>query len=149
MNITMLPGIYYMKSGSFAVGGGVTLNGTGVTIYMDNGGGQLSLQGGATVNLTPPTSGTYAGMTYFQDRSSSKEINIANGVTTNISGTLYAASANLTFAGGTSNKFGSQIVTKSLTVNNGATLNLKTTTDAKSGYTASGGSGGSSILIVE
>jgi len=147
MNITMNPGVYYMQGGSFSVGGGVTLKGNGVTIYMDNGGGQLSLQGGANVTLTPPTSGTYAGLTYFQNRNSTKSLGMANGSTNNISGTIYAASATASFSGGTSSKSGSQFVVKDLSVSGGSTFTLTTAADAKQGYIASGASTPSVTMV--
>ena len=151
MTITMSPGLYYMKGGSFTVGGGVTLKGTGVTIYMDNSGGSLNIQGGANVTLTPPTSGTYSGLTYFQDRSNSQALNIANGSTNVLSGTIYAAAASAAFAGGSSNKYGSQLILKSLNVSNAASIKLSTTTDAKLGYIATNtsGAGGNNVVMVE
>ena len=134
-NVTMNPGIYYMKAGSFTVANGVTLNGTGVMVYVDNGGGSFSFQGGGVINMTAPTSGTYAGVVMYQDRASSKAISIANGSTTNITGTFYAAGAAMNFAGGASaSSFGSQIIAKTMNISNNADirLNWSSTTVARS-----------------
>ena len=119
--VTMAPGIYYMKSGSFTVANGVTITGAGVMIYIDNGGGSLSFQGGGNITLSPLTSGIYAGISIFQDRTSSVPINIANGTTTAITGSIYAAGAPVSFAGGASyNQSASQIIAATLNVSNNA-----------------------------
>lgn len=146
MVITMNPGVYYMKGGDFSVGGGVTVIGNGVTIYTDTG--TLNIQGGATVNLKPPTSGNYAGLTYFQDRNNSKALNMSGGSSSSIYGTIYAAAAAANFTGGSSNKYGSQLVVKSIGASGGTTVKLTTNTDAKLGYTASK-AGSASITLVE
>ena len=139
--VTMNPGIYYMKSGSFIVDNGVTVTGAGVMIYVDNGGGQISFQGGGRVTLTPPLTGTYAGIAMYQDRTPTQPISIANGSQISITGTIYAAKAQFQMAGGaTNNQFGSQIVVDTLNLTNNATLNF-----------ASGSTGSSThkISIVE
>ena len=148
MTINMLPGVYYMRGGGFTAAGGTTIKGDGVTIYMDNGGGQLTLSGGTNITLTPPTSGPYAGLTYFQDRSSTKPLIFNGGSGNSISGTVYAAGAQAQVSGGTNTKVGSQFVVNTLSVSGGATVNLNTTNDAKSGYIASGASA-KSLTIVE
>jgi Flp pilus assembly protein TadG len=132
MTITMNPGVYYMKNGGFNVANGVNLTGTGVTIYIDSGGGALSLQGGATVKLTAPTSGATTGIVYFQDRNNTSSLNnIANGANVNMTGTFYAPNSALTIAGGTSGaQYGSQFVVKSLNLSNG--VNITITTDQSS-----------------
>ncbi len=131
--ITMNPGTYYMKGGSFIVDNGVTVTGAGVTIYIDNGGGQVSFQGGGKITLSAPTTGTYAGVVIFQDRTSTQPISIANGSTISISGTVYAAKAQFQMAGGaTNNQFGTQLVVDSLNMTNNATLNFTTSSTSSS-----------------
>jgi hypothetical protein len=134
MTITMSPGIYYMK-GNFTVANGVTLTGTsGVMIYMDSG--AISLQGGCTVKLTAPSSGTYSGIVYYQNRSNTSSLNnIANGATVTMSGALYAPNAPLTIAGGAyGSTYGSQFVVKSLNLSNG--VNITVNTSLTSGSTS-------------
>ena len=151
MTITMQPGIYYMKGGGLSIANGATVRGTGVTIFMDNtnGGGQFSIAGGTTVSLTPPTTGTYAGLTYFQDRSNSKSLSFNNGASINLSGTIYAANAAVNLSGGTSNTYGSQIIADTMAISNGTNLKVNTTDDAKLGYVAAGASSSASIATVE
>lgn len=94
-NVTMSSGLYVFTGG--ANFNGATLTGSGVTIYMP---------AGATVNfnkvngmtLTPPSTGNYAGVTYYQTPSNSNDINF-NGSSTNISGLIYAPSAAMNYNG--------------------------------------------------
>ena len=135
MNITMQPGTYYMKGGDFTIANGATVSGSGVFIYVDSGGGKVNFQGGGIIKLSPPTSGTYAGITIYQDRNSTQNISIANGTTTTITGTFYAPSARVSYAGGASyNQSATKMIVKSLDISNNA-------------YVGVGGSntGGSSI----
>lgn len=99
--LTLNPGIYYMNGGGFSVAGNGTLQGTGVMIY-NTGGGSISMTGNGTVNLTPPTLGTYAGVTIYQDRSSSAAMSLTGNGNVNIEGTIYIpdAAVNLTGNGG-------------------------------------------------
>jgi Putative Flp pilus-assembly TadE/G-like len=134
---TMQSGLYYIQGGSFTVANGATLTGSGVTIYIDNGGGSISFQGGTSTTLTPPTSGTYAGMVYFQNRSSSVAPQFGNGSTVSMKGTFYAAGASLTFNGGTSySQMGSQMVVKDINISNGSQITVP--------YSSSSVAGGSS-----
>lgn len=126
--ITMNPGVYYMKGGSFTVANGVRLTGSGVMIYMAPGTGGISFQGGTTINLTAPTSGTYKGIAYYQDRSNTSSLNsIANGATVNMTGSIYAPNAPLAIAGGAQgNQYGSQLIVKSLSLSNGMSITINT-----------------------
>src|SRR5262249_34675739 len=88
----------------------------------------LTLTGPGVVNLSPLTTGPYAGITLWQDRSSSVPMQIeGNGLFT-IAGTFYAAGAMLSVAGngGTrmdesglikaGSQIGSQYITKDLSI---------------------------------
>jgi hypothetical protein len=125
MNITMKSGTYYIENGGFTVANGVTLTGTSVMIYIAPGSGAFSFQGGGVINLTAPTSGTYSGVVMYQDRSNTSAISIANGTTTTITGTFYAAGAAINFAGGAQlSQFGSQIIAKTLNLSNNASVSV-------------------------
>jgi hypothetical protein len=130
--ITMSPGIYYMKwdttkkQGSFTIANGATVTGSGVMVYVDSGGGGISFQGGGRITLSPPTTGTYTGVVMYIDRNSTKgTINIANGSTTTVSGTVYAPSSPVIFAGGASyNQMGSQYICDTLNLSNNAYIGI-------------------------
>ena len=62
---TMQPGIYVVSGGDFKINANANVTGTGVTIYI-KAGTNVSINGNATVKLSAPTSGTYAGMLFFR-----------------------------------------------------------------------------------
>src|SRR5205807_2233270 len=72
----------------------------GVTIYMVDGG--ISMAGGATANLSGPTSGTYQGILFFQARGNTTSSTLVGGTGQSLNGALYFPSANLTYTGGSS-----------------------------------------------
>jgi hypothetical protein len=111
------PGIYYIGSQGFSVtnAGGVT--GSNVLVY-SAGTGNISLTGSGSVSLTPPTTGTYQGISVFQERSSNRQINITAQGNMNIAGTFYAAGAkvSITAQGNLTNNIGSQWIAWQLAV---------------------------------
>lgn len=126
--VTMSPGVYYMRNGGFSIANGVMLAGEGVMIYIDNGGGKFNFQGGGVINLSAPKSGDYAGIVMWQDRNSKQPISIANGSETTIKGTVYAPGAKMDVAGGAGiSQYGSQIIVNTMNLTNNA--NIRTTGD--------------------
>lgn len=87
--VTMNPGIYYITGGITISSG--SLVGNGVMIY-NTSGDKLDFQNATSVNLTPPTSGTYRGISIFQPRSDTREVHIESTGPVTISGTMYAQS---------------------------------------------------------
>jgi Flp pilus assembly protein TadG len=148
-NVTLNPGVYFMAGGGFSVKGNGSVNGSGVTIYSGNSEtesskkkkksdtGAIEIDTKGTVVLTPPTSGTTAGMTLFMDRYSDEAITIYPNSTTQcattaaagrpqgciggISGTIYAAHQDSTViikAAGTANL---QVLSGRMLITNGST----------------------------
>ena len=74
--LTMGGGIYIIEGGGFSVSGNSSVTGSGVMIfnagskYPSTGGtyGSITLSGTGTFNLSPATSGLYAGIVFFQPR---------------------------------------------------------------------------------
>jgi Flp pilus assembly protein TadG len=103
------PGIYYIDGSSFKVNSGAIINGTGVTIILTSRTASTSgssvatidINGGATLNLSAPTSGTYAGVLIYQDRraddSGTEKIN--GNATTFLQGAVYLPSRQVQFTG--------------------------------------------------
>jgi hypothetical protein len=87
-NVTMAPGIYYI-SGGLQMGSGSNLTGNGVMIY-NTSGDNLKFDNAGSVTLTPPTSGTYQGISLFEPRAETKEVHLKCSNSITISGTLYA-----------------------------------------------------------
>ncbi len=70
--LTLNPGIYIMQDGNFTVQSGSTVNGSEVMIAFIGESGNwpatLILLGGATMNVTSPVDGDYAGIQFFGAR---------------------------------------------------------------------------------
>ncbi len=119
-NITLEPGIYYMQGGGFSVSGGGSISGSGVMFYLDPNGpsDNLTITGnnGVTINLTPPSSGPYKGITLFQKRTADNPVNVSGNGTFNIKGTFYAANAQVMVGGNGDSNIGSQYVSRYLAV---------------------------------
>jgi Flp pilus assembly protein TadG len=84
-SVTMAAGIYYVN-GDFSLAGSASLNAQGVMIYVT---GALNL-GGGNVTWSPPTSGAYKGLAYFQSRSSTTEAVFSGSGQYTLTGTFYA-----------------------------------------------------------
>lgn len=95
---TFGPGIYYITGGlSFGSQANVTANGAVFIMTATNAASNtgniagVDMQGGATINMTAPTTGTYAGILFYQDRrATNSSTNIINGNSTSVlQGALY------------------------------------------------------------
>lgn len=113
-NVTMSPGNYVLVGGVFDVAGTATVTGAGVTIFLTGSGtdyAQVTINAGASVTLSAPTSGDYEGLAFFQDRGA-PEINSGapnkfnGGGTMNISGALYFPKQLIQYSGGNSSGAG-------------------------------------------
>jgi hypothetical protein len=107
--ITFSPGIYFLAGGGLKVTGSADITGSGVVIYNGPDGsgtvGALDLAGSGNVALTPPTSGTYTGVGFFQARGATTAITLEGDASQKLSGTLYAPSARVTIKGKASSVF--------------------------------------------
>jgi len=105
-NLTLNPGIYYIDGGSLSVNGGATVTGNGVTLVYTsknrNGYATASINGGATINLTPPKFGPTAGIVMFGDRGmpAGAAFKLNGGATQYLAGAVYLPKAAIDFAGG-------------------------------------------------
>jgi Flp pilus assembly protein TadG len=121
-SVTLLPGIYYIQGGQFSVADTANLTGVGVMIYSSPLSGDdeingLSMASGGTISLSPPTSGPYRGITFFQDRACNMMAWISAGPNTNITGTFYVAGAWLAIQdSGTGAVIGSQYICRQLSL---------------------------------
>jgi hypothetical protein len=66
---------------------------------VDDAGGTIRVSGQGRLELTPPTSGTYQGITIFQNRTSSAPIRVTGQGELRIAGTLYAPTAEIDVSG--------------------------------------------------
>jgi len=125
---TLSPGTYCV-AGNFSLSGGQSLTGLGVTIYMQTG--QVKWNGGATVNLTPPSSDTYKGLLLYLPPTNTSSVTINGNSNSSIQGTILAPASTVSVQGGGTAGGGiqSQIIgfDVSLAGNSDTTLNYNST----------------------
>jgi Bacterial Ig-like domain (group 3)/MBG domain (YGX type)/NHL repeat len=104
-------GSYILEGGGLSVSGNAAISGTGVTIFnvgssynpstgTDGGSfGGVTLSGNGTVSLTPPGSGTYAGILIDQARDNNKALTFSGNAMQGVTGTIYAPAAQLAESG--------------------------------------------------
>ena len=100
--LTLNSGLYVV-TGSISVGAQATLQsaaGAGVTIYLPNGG--VSMTGGATISLNAPSSGTWQGILFYQQRGNTTASSLVGGTGETMNGVLYFPSSTLTYTGNSS-----------------------------------------------
>ncbi|HWA96397.1 MAG TPA: pilus assembly protein TadG-related protein [Terracidiphilus sp.] len=95
--VTFQPGTYIFN-GQMNVNGGATVSGNGVTFYFQSS--ALQANGGANINLVAPTTGTYAGILYYQAHGDSSSVILNGNSNTVWQGAIYVPSAQLTLNGG-------------------------------------------------
>jgi Flp pilus assembly protein TadG len=127
-SLTLLPGIYYMDNGGFQFTGAGSLSALGVMIYNDPGNGNadaISVSGQGSIVMTPPATGIYSGLALFQRRDSTVPVTVSGGSGANITGTFYAAAANLTVSGGAgAANLGSQYISDTLNLQGDANMTI-------------------------
>jgi hypothetical protein len=104
--VTMNPGVYIIDRGTLQIAGGATLQGTGVTIYFTSSTGanwaDATINGGATVAITGPTTGTYSGIAMFGDRNMPVDTTFKfnGGANQVVGGAVYVPHGAVEYAGG-------------------------------------------------
>ena len=105
--VTFQPGVYYIE-GAMSVSGQVEVSGSGVSLMFANK--SLSIAGGASIEFSPPSSGSLAGVVFSQPASNSSTMTLVGGSEMNIGGTIYVPSAEVNLTGqGTVSGEGPQI----------------------------------------
>jgi Flp pilus assembly protein TadG len=130
--INFAAGTYILKGGGLKVSGGAnTLNGTGVFFYNTETTGSavddIDFSGSGTVNLSAPTSGTYAGVLFMMDpaiTSGSKKFKVAGTVTANMDGVVYFPDHEVDWSGTASAGFTCATKIIGRTVSFGGTVNF-------------------------
>jgi Flp pilus assembly protein TadG len=137
--LTMQPGLYIMKT-TFSTNSGSTITGTGVTIYLANGviansGNYTYVSGaatpygvgnGTTMNISAPSTGTYAGIAIWDGNSSASTpdtFTFGGGASSTFSGAIYAPNTNLMLGNGSgTSTVSSNIIANTITVVGGSTI---------------------------
>jgi hypothetical protein len=131
--VQMASGTYVIEGKTgFSVSTGkatVTSQAGGVLIYLteDSKGNYapLSFQANTAVALAPMTTGTYAGITIFQDRNApvGTSLSFQGGTGTNITGLVYAPNGAVTLSGGNVLQ-GNNFIVNTMTLSGNNTLNI-------------------------
>ncbi len=127
-------GIYYIDGGGFkSTGATITMDPTtsgGVMIYNAPSGTQAS-QGieitgnsAGSVYLSGLTSGPYAGILFFQDRTSPVAMSVSGSGSFNLIGTFYCANALLQVSGQGDATIGSQYISRTLSLSGGGNVKI-------------------------
>lgn len=124
--VTLNSGIYVINGGTLHFESGGNKGGAGVMFYLMNG-ASLSIDNGANINLTAPTSGTYNGVLVYQSQSDSSTLSIQGGSSAVMSGALLAPGAGISLGNGSGSQVTAAIVAQSLTMNGGGTLTASNT----------------------
>jgi Flp pilus assembly protein TadG len=107
-SVTLQSGIYYLDSGSLSMSGQSSLTGTGVTLVFTSSSGSnyasASITGGASINISAPTTGATAGIVVFGDRRMpiSTSFKFAGGDSQHFAGAVYVSKGALQWAGNSS-----------------------------------------------
>ncbi len=101
-NVSMLPGVYIMEGGGFQISGSAAVIGPEVMIYNTIGSyaaGAIQIDSLGKVALTAPMTGSYQGISIFQNRSLTQTLSITGNGLTTIAGVVYAAQAPVSLSG--------------------------------------------------
>jgi hypothetical protein len=127
-HVTLNPGTYILKGGGLTVAGGSTVGGSSVLFYNTSGSGYsyggVNLNNGCTVTFSAPTSGSLAGILFFQDRSvvAGAATSFTGGASAALTGTLYFPTTTVTYSGGSSTAY-TILIAKQVQFSGGAMLN--------------------------
>jgi hypothetical protein len=90
VTLNLAPGTYYIDS-QLSLKNNVVVNATGGVTLVVNGDYAIDIANNATINLTAPTSGDYAGMAFFGRRDATSTVlqKFSNNAILNIEGAIY------------------------------------------------------------
>jgi hypothetical protein len=96
--VNLAPGTYYIDS-QLTIGNNGVLNGTGGVTLIIRGNYAIGISNNATINLTAPATGAYAGLALFGDRAGLSTVtqNFSNNTTLNVKGAIYFPNQILNF----------------------------------------------------
>lgn len=112
-DIILEPGTYIIDGGDFNIGSQSNIQGDGVTIILTaddpSNIGNMDINGGADVDLSPPTTGDYTGVLIYQDQAAEYAENantINGGSNMALNGAVYFPSQEVRFLGNSGNSSG-------------------------------------------
>ncbi len=148
--VTFHSGTYILAGKGLKFAGTITATGDEVFFYnTDNHGdgafGDVDFSGTSTVRFTAPTSGTYAGVLFFDDRSdqsasTGKKFKIAGTVATDFDGAIYYPRNDIEFSGtaAVGQTCGAKLIGQHITFSGTGAFNWQTTGCASENVTIGG-----------
>ena len=135
--VTFNPGIYVITGTPGGAGcpndclvipGNATISGSGVMFYFMND-ATIDMTGTPTINLSPPTSGTYAGMLMYQDPNDTSVTapdgpRLGGNTGSSFTGALYFPSDQVTFFGNNVSFSVGMLISQALSLSGNPTVNL-------------------------
>jgi hypothetical protein len=125
-------GIYYIDGGGLKSTGANLImdpSTTGGIMFYNNPANSSSSQGigiqgnaSGTVNLSPLTSGPYSGILFWQNRMAAQTISISGNGSFSLTGTFYAANAQMSVTGNGTAVIGSQYISRTFTISGGGNV---------------------------
>ena len=77
--VTLLPGTYVFRDGELVVNSNSDVAGDGVMFYLTGiNNARFSINSNSEINISAPTTGTYAGIAIFQERNSTADYSVLN-----------------------------------------------------------------------
>ena len=128
--LIMDPGVYILQGGGLKVSGDGQVSGVNVFIYVTCGSGScpsgssadVDISGNGVISLSPMTSGSWAGVTIFQDRNNNQDFKISGNGLAGTSGTIYARDADVVLDGNASTN--AQIIADTVRNNGNASISI-------------------------
>src|ERR1700722_7321196 len=123
-------GTYILAGGGFTANGGPLMTGTGITFYNTTGTGGykgINLAGGSTSNFSAPTTGSLAGILFFQDRSIPNRgagSIVSGSSSSSFDGALYFPTTTLTYTGSSSLSGYSIVVADKVALSGGSKVGI-------------------------
>jgi hypothetical protein len=124
-SVVFSPGTFIIDgAGGLTIPGNATISGTGVTFYF-SGSATMNMTGTPTINLTAPSSGTYAGILMYQDPADTAGPSLGGNSGSFFDGALYFPKAKVTFFGNNTSISVAIVVADAFAVSGNPTVNLQ------------------------
>jgi hypothetical protein len=118
-------GVMFYNTGSDYNADGTPDSSDGSTLGTDSNAvyGSVTFGGNGSINLSPPTSGTFNGILFYQRRWNNSTDSVGgNGTTVNLGGTIYNKWGNFTLAG--QGQYNAEFIVGSLSISGGAAVTI-------------------------
>lgn len=127
--VTLNPGIYVIKDGVLKVSGGGSIQGAGISFYLTGVTAAVDIAGGGAISLSPPISGTLAGILFTRDPADAggQTDSLGGGASVQYAGIIYLPKDNIIFNGNSESTVlvsAAYIIAYTFSMNGGGSLAL-------------------------